>query len=182
MAAMAFQYRSSPQFVVPGTQRSNIWHEMKKKTPHVIFPKSLLLGVRLLEYEQPGSVTPAKHCQVRNKHCLIGGGSPWKCALSYKGRLILISIFPSQLRDLCDLLHVYVAPSQASDVAGEGLYVRRKVSRWFQCRWVDSYGFSHSDSDVLIAFHGKNDVKRFSGGLVCCFNGVRDRIYAGLFR
>ena len=39
--------------------------------------------------------------------------------------------FFSQLRDLWDLLHVYVAPSQASDVAGEGLYVRRKVPRWW---------------------------------------------------
>ena len=91
--------------------------------------KIILIVVRLLEYEQPGSVTPAKHCQVR-KH------------LSYRRRGITLKINPvirrssyiiciSQLRDLCDLLHVYVAPSQASDVAGEGLYVRRKVSRYF---------------------------------------------------
>ena len=34
------------------------------------------------------------------------------------------------MRDLWDLLHVYVAPSKESDVAGEGLYVRRKIPRW----------------------------------------------------
>ena len=33
-----------------------------------------------------------------------------------------------------------------------------------------------------VVSYRKNDFKCFSGGLVCCFNGVRDRIYAGLFR
>ena len=77
-----------------------------------------LCPCRLLEYEQPGSVTPAKHCQVEIM----------KTPRRHIERSSVIEV-QSQLRDLWDLLHVYVAPSKESDVAGEGLYVRRKIPR-----------------------------------------------------
>ena len=65
-----------------------------------------------------------------------GGGSP-----RYRKVVLQQFVFP-QLRDLWDLLHVYVAPSKASEVAGEGLYVRRKVPRWvLLLGWWLSLGF-----------------------------------------
>ena len=85
-----------------------------------------LCPCRLLEYEQPGSVTPAKHCQVE---IMKREGFSKKTPRRHIERSSVIEV-QSQLRDLWDLLHVYVAPSKESDVAGEGLYVRRKIPRW----------------------------------------------------
>ena len=84
-----------------------------------------LCPCRLLEYEQPGSVTPAKHCQVE---IMKREGLYKKTPRRHIERSSVIEV-QSQLRDLWDLLHVYVAPSKESDVAGEGLYVRRKIPR-----------------------------------------------------
>ena len=103
---------------------------MKQKSSFVLF--TYLLGFRLLEYEQPGSVNPAKHCQVGDNLLQEEEGHPVIERSSYN------NLYFPQLRDLWDLLHVYVAPSQASEVAGEGLYVRRKVPRWF-CFWVGGF-------------------------------------------
>ena len=69
-------------------------------------------------------MNPAKHCQVGDNLLQEEEGHPVIERSSYN------NLYFPQLRDLWDLLHVYVAPSQASEVAGEGLYVRRKVPRW----------------------------------------------------
>ena len=142
-----------------------------------------LPGFRLLEYEQPGSVNPAKHCQVGDNLLQEEEGHPVIERSSYNN-LYFPSYATCGTFCTCTWHQVRLPRWQERDsMSGEKFQGGFCFWGWWLSLGIWSiHKYTYMSWQGKIVDHGKNDVQCFRGALVCCFNGVRDRIYAGLFR
>ena len=90
--------------------------------------------------------------------------SPWKFNQSWKGRLTIFFSSPS-----CATCGTFCTC----------MWLQARHQMWLERDFMSGEKCPGGDFLLLVVV---SNVKCCSGGLVCCFNGVRDRIYAGLFR